>query len=477
MAYSHYRHQGHRWGSQQFRFGAPPPLRFEPTESWTGMHYYTAHAGEPDPTLYESVIARTGSAMGVGLHEARHWHRLTYGGLGELSRLSPAEIGYAAAYEAYRWTIHHVPIYEPLGEDDQRRREALVALAIAESSNLWREAGRMRDPYGLQAAAEAAGATASLICSQSRDFEELGGSYYSTRGRSVAAYSDAYAEDDAMLLRRAGRPRRSYSAGGRRGGSDYGEASPYMGRGSDYGGASPYIGRGSEYGGGGGAPPNLGRGSDYGGASPYLGRGAELGGRMSGLSGVGGEGMVGNAVPQVYRAGREREGYGGVGGFAPAGGPSMAQSLGIGRPGAGYGVSGIGGAGGVGMMGGYGMGGYGPGGGAGANGGGFGQQEYGGYGQGVGAGAYGAGPTGAYPADAGGVGAGGMYGQQGYGGYGEGAGTYGAGPGAYGAGVGGVATAGYGGGVPSPTIVIKHASRRHRHGRHRRRQTSGYDSY
>jgi hypothetical protein len=95
------------------------------------------------------------SRLGVGIHEARHRHRLLYGGLVcltlaciyifafsfeysqmDFSRRSPAEIGHAAAYEAFRYLLHHAPIRDHLSEDHDRRREVLIALAIAEGTTL-----------------------------------------------------------------------------------------------------------------------------------------------------------------------------------------------------------------------------------------------------------------------------------------------------------------------------------------------------
>lgn len=46
--------------------------------------------------------------------------------------MSPEEMGHAAAYEAYRTWIHNKYIYEPIGGDIERQREALTGLAIAE---------------------------------------------------------------------------------------------------------------------------------------------------------------------------------------------------------------------------------------------------------------------------------------------------------------------------------------------------------
>jgi hypothetical protein len=46
--------------------------------------------------------------------------------------MQPAEIGHAAAYEAYRTWIHNSSMYEPLSDDVERQREALTGLAVAE---------------------------------------------------------------------------------------------------------------------------------------------------------------------------------------------------------------------------------------------------------------------------------------------------------------------------------------------------------
>ena len=48
----------------------------------------------------------------------------------------PAEIGAAAAYEAYRmWKHHRGPLFDPLGGVLERERDALVGLAIGEGSH------------------------------------------------------------------------------------------------------------------------------------------------------------------------------------------------------------------------------------------------------------------------------------------------------------------------------------------------------
>jgi hypothetical protein len=71
------------------------------------------------------------SLVGVGMYEAREFHHRAYSGIGGHGML-PAEIGHAAAYEAYRTWIHNSSIYEPLSGDTERQREGLVGLAVAE---------------------------------------------------------------------------------------------------------------------------------------------------------------------------------------------------------------------------------------------------------------------------------------------------------------------------------------------------------
>ncbi|CCM01609.1 uncharacterized protein FIBRA_03669 [Fibroporia radiculosa] len=164
MAYAHYQSNGDNWGTSQFKFGAPPPPAFEPEASWDGTRYFQAHSFYSDPNFYNSVVGRMSMAAGIGFNEARHWHRRIYGGLVNLAQVLPADIGAAAAYEAYRiWKYHQNIVYQPLNNDPERQREALVAMAIAESTQLWQYTGRALDAYGRQDAAEAAAGTAQRI--------------------------------------------------------------------------------------------------------------------------------------------------------------------------------------------------------------------------------------------------------------------------------------------------------------------------
>ncbi|KIJ67602.1 hypothetical protein HYDPIDRAFT_108462 [Hydnomerulius pinastri MD-312] len=120
------------------QIGAPPPVQFQPQPSWGGIDFFRAHAATADPALFNQVYNNISGAsgalasLGVGFNEAQIWHQRAYGGLGTINTLSPQEIGYAAAYEAYRLWIHNSVLYEPLGGEMERQREALVGLAIAE---------------------------------------------------------------------------------------------------------------------------------------------------------------------------------------------------------------------------------------------------------------------------------------------------------------------------------------------------------
>lgn len=94
----------------------------------------------------------------------------------------PAEIGHAAAYEAFRTWIHNSSIYEPLSGDVGRQREGLIGLAVAEgtfntscsryithttvATRLLPYAGRHMDNYARRAASEAAAETASVLFHQ-----------------------------------------------------------------------------------------------------------------------------------------------------------------------------------------------------------------------------------------------------------------------------------------------------------------------
>ncbi|TEB37535.1 hypothetical protein FA13DRAFT_1752283 [Coprinellus micaceus] len=186
----------------------PTAPAFQPQSTWGGLDYYRAHAPKLDSALFQHAWDRvrqfdmsTASGLGVGIHEARHWHRRAYGGMNELSVMTPTEIGHAAAYEAYRTWMHNRSMYEPLGPDIERQREGLIGLAVAESSRLLSFAGRSMDYYARQTASDAAAHTASFIFYQSdaaneslRDGQDDEYSYH--RGRPGSRYGDYDYEDE-----------------------------------------------------------------------------------------------------------------------------------------------------------------------------------------------------------------------------------------------------------------------------------------
>lgn len=173
MAHNYYRSSApSTWGTSNYRFGYPPEPLFRPQHtcefhsiptsrrrsrnthparhsrgrarllsgslheprSVSETHGYLNPYVNPvarESTLYHRIREGLYDAEGVGLHEARHWHRQAYGGFGDIRTLSPRDIGHAAAYEAYRIWIHNRTISD-LRSDFGQRREAFVALAIAE---------------------------------------------------------------------------------------------------------------------------------------------------------------------------------------------------------------------------------------------------------------------------------------------------------------------------------------------------------
>ncbi|CAL1706801.1 unnamed protein product [Somion occarium] len=193
MAYQYYQTSYPGWGQSQLQFGAPPIPNIHPQPHWSGWDYYSAHAINPDPSLFYSVMSRAreyGGTGGVGMHEAQSWHRRIYSGLVPLSQALPTDIGSAAAYEAYRvWRHHHSVMYDCLAGQIEREREGLIGIATAEASHLWQYSGRAMDAYGLREALESAALTASRIAY--RVMEDRDG--YSGRRGSVV--DDDYESD------------------------------------------------------------------------------------------------------------------------------------------------------------------------------------------------------------------------------------------------------------------------------------------
>ncbi|KAI1783737.1 hypothetical protein LXA43DRAFT_1045238 [Ganoderma leucocontextum] len=220
-AYDYYRNSLPGWGTPQFQLGAPPMPTFQPQPSWTGLDFFNAHAYNPDPSLYNSVVGGLGSYSGITLdhRSARYWHSIIYSGLAPLTQVLPADVGGAAAYEVYRTWKYNTSLYAPLSADRMIQREGLVAMSIAEATRLWQYTGRAMDVYGQRAACEAAAATASHLADRFL-------TYAGTTGAAVFPPSPALS---------------SYGAGAGAmlpaTGSSYG-AYPYAGNAASYGGYS-----------------------------------------------------------------------------------------------------------------------------------------------------------------------------------------------------------------------------------------------
>ncbi|TCD65085.1 hypothetical protein EIP91_003094 [Steccherinum ochraceum] len=230
MAYPYYQQNYQGWGRSGFQLGPPPVPNFQPESAWSGYDYYRAHAINPSRSLFHSVLDRVRGHEGsryVSTHSARSIHLRLYGGFLSLDRVMPDEIGSAAAYEAYRtWKHHGGSIFSPLGGHAEREREALVGLALAETSHLWHYARRSSDSRGLRDALEVAALTASQLyekrTSKTVHFEGVGGMGMGTAG-SVSSRDYAYT-----------RPRRYSSSIP----TVIRSGSPYIGAG---GGGSPYA--------------------------------------------------------------------------------------------------------------------------------------------------------------------------------------------------------------------------------------------
>ncbi|KAI0766825.1 hypothetical protein BD413DRAFT_614829 [Trametes elegans] len=272
MAYDYYRTSAPGWGTSQFQFGAPWAPSFQPQPSWGGLDFYNAHAINPNPSLYNSVMARAPEFATLGLSHsmARRWHGSLYSGMVLLTQLLPSDIGAAAAYEVYRIWKHNSSLYEPLSADRVQQREGLIGMAIAEATRLWQYSGRPADTYGLRAACEAAAGTASILAD--RLFRYMGG-------------TDAYG---------------AMAAGG----------SPYMGTGGLRYASTPTPGSPAGIGVGGGGNPLS--------ASPLLGAGAALPGTPASMPSPY---AAGGALPGTPYGASAMGGYGagGMGGYGAGG--------------------------------------------------------------------------------------------------------------------------------------------------------------
>lgn len=167
--------------------------------------------------LYNRIREGMYDTEGVGLNEARHWHRQAYGGFGDIRALSPRDMGHAAAYEAYRIWIHNRSISD-LRSDPGERREAFIALAIAEVSHIFPSGQVHHERRKFREACETAAATASTIFHTLDDDLYSGGSQISAspfrRAGSTSSdefSDDLYAFDDQVMPRSRHHRRRNSS--------------------------------------------------------------------------------------------------------------------------------------------------------------------------------------------------------------------------------------------------------------------------
>ena len=179
-AYDFYRTNAGGWGTNQIRFGPPPPVQFQPQPTWGGYDFLRAHSNmTPDPALWQRALGRISSGapldpLGVGLNNARLYHHRLFGGLASMIDMLPQEIGHAAAYEAFRIWIHNSQLYEPLSADPLQQREALIGLAVAEAMRLFQNTTLRMDNIGLYPAIEAAAATAAMLFQEVLASEGMG---------------------------------------------------------------------------------------------------------------------------------------------------------------------------------------------------------------------------------------------------------------------------------------------------------------
>ncbi|KZT11525.1 uncharacterized protein LAESUDRAFT_755164 [Laetiporus sulphureus 93-53] len=116
-----------------------PPSASGPMHHWGGLDFLKAHEFNDgpcvllvDPLVQVDQISsahpvihsvcRMSAAIGVVFNGARCWIRHIYGGLVNLSQVLPADIGAAAACEAYRiFNYRCYMVFEPLGQDVHAR--------------------------------------------------------------------------------------------------------------------------------------------------------------------------------------------------------------------------------------------------------------------------------------------------------------------------------------------------------------------
>jgi len=272
MSYNYYRSSApSTWGTSNYRFGYPPEPLFRPQPTWGGLDYYQAHALNPDPIMYHRIREGRYDTEGVGLHEARHWHRQAYGGFGDIRSLSPRDIGHAAAYEAYRIWIHNRTISD-LRSDGGERREAFIALAVAEVSHIFPTGQVYHERRKFREACETAAATASTIFHTLDEDEFSSGSHLSPGSfrRAGSPSSDEFSDDLYAFDERA-MPHRSQRHRRRSSSVSFNSRPMIIPGGSPYQGVSsiPIPVNQSHYNHNGGSPYHTGGSPYHAGGSPF----------------------------------------------------------------------------------------------------------------------------------------------------------------------------------------------------------------
>ncbi|ELU36941.1 hypothetical protein AG1IA_09029 [Rhizoctonia solani AG-1 IA] len=147
MAYYDYyrRRNPTSWGRPEYILDSPPAPGYQP---------------QPQCSAFDSVLGRIRSHFRspISRRDAQTWHQRVYSGLVDVATMTPAEIGAAAGYEAWRFWEHHRGIYrQPLMDDHERETEALVGLAVGEGVyKLWDYTRRHRGDFSKREALEVA---------------------------------------------------------------------------------------------------------------------------------------------------------------------------------------------------------------------------------------------------------------------------------------------------------------------------------
>jgi len=165
--------------AQQYPYGASPmgSSHFPSSRTYT-PHQYTSTFGH---------------STGVGPQGAQYWHHRAYGRLErEIERMTPEEIGQAAAYEAYRQWNQNRAGYGHV--DSEIGRAELIGLAVAESTKLVQYLPHTTDFSISTIASESAVSYASMLYDQNRGIPMSSGTG-SYQDSSWSPSDDGYTSD------------------------------------------------------------------------------------------------------------------------------------------------------------------------------------------------------------------------------------------------------------------------------------------